>query len=120
MSTPGTAGTGGIAVPDTRWEFTVKIFNTRGVVVRERRFRAAPGAIASFEVNIGDRDIFPADRHGRRTLRAEVVGISPPLDPDSPPPEPDKYAATPEVYSLITGHTSILIGDPDILPVAHQ
>ena len=114
--TTGTTRTAGIAVPDPRWEFTVKIFNTRGVVVQERRFRAATGAIASSEVNIGDPDIFPADRLGRRTLRAEIVGISPPPDPDQPPPEPDKYAATLEVYSLVTGHTSILLGGPDTLP----
>jgi hypothetical protein len=118
--TTGAAGTGGIVVPDQRWEFTVKIFNTRGVVVQERRFRAAPGAIASFEVNIGDPDIFPADRLGRRTLRAEVVGIQPPPDPDSPPPDPDKYGATLEVFSLLTGHTNILLGGPDVLPVAHR
>ena len=91
----------------------MKIFNTRRVVAQERRFRAVPGAIASFEVNIGDSDIFPGDRLGRRTLRAEIVGISPPSDPDQPPPEPEKYAATLEVYSLITGHTNILIGGRD-------
>jgi hypothetical protein len=113
--TTGEAYTGGIAVPDQRWEFTVKTFNTQGVIVHERRFRVAPGAIASSDIKIGNPDEFPADRLGRRTLRAEVIGIQPPPDPEQPPPEPDKYAATLEVYSLTTGHTNILIGGRDTL-----
>ena len=94
------------------WEFTVRIFNRRGEVAQERRFQVAPGVIASFEVNIGDPDIFPSDRLGRRTMRAEIAGFNPQPDP------PGKYAATLEVYSQITGHTSILIGYPDTLPAA--
>jgi len=97
---------------ETPWEFAVKIFNRRGEVVQERQFRVAPGAIASLEVNVGNPDILPADRLGRRTLRAEIVGFNPQPDP------PGKYAATFEVYSLVTGHTSILIGNPDVLPAA--
>ena len=107
----------GIGNPnESPWEFAVRIFNRRGEVVQERRFQVAPGAIASFEVNIGNPNDFPADRLGRRTLRAEVVGLQPPAVPGTPPPEPDKYTATFEVYSLVTGHTSILLGGPDTLP----
>jgi hypothetical protein len=51
---------------------------------------------------------------GRRTLRAEIVVLQPPPEPD----KPDKYAATFEVYSLVTGHTSLLLGGPDTLPAA--
>jgi hypothetical protein len=97
---------------ETPWEFAVQIFNRRGEVVQERQFRVASGAIASFEVNIGNPDTFPADRLGRRTLRAEIVGFNPQPDP------PGKYGATFEVYSLLTGHTSILIGNADVLPAA--
>jgi len=101
----------GLGGPDTTpWEFTVRIFNRRGEAVQERTFRAAPGAIGSFEVNIGNPDEFPVDRLGRRSLRAEIVGFNPQPDP------PGKYAATFEVYSLLTGHTSLFIGNPDILP----
>ena len=102
-----------IGNPDVApWEFEVRIFNRRGEVAQERRFQIAPGVIASFEVNIGDPDIFPSDRLGRRTMRAEIVGFNPQPDP------PGKYAATLEVYSQITGHTSIFIGNPDTLPAA--
>ena len=97
---------------ESPWEFTVRIFNRRGEAVQERKFRVAPGAIASFEVNIGNPDIFPVDRLGRQTLRAEIVGFNPQPDP------PGKYTATFEVYSLTTGHTSILLGGPDTLPAA--
>ena len=100
---------------ESPWEFAVRIFNRRGEVVQERRFQVAPAAIASFEVNVGNPNDFPADRLGRRTLRAEVVGLQPPAIPGTPP-QPDKYTATLEVYSLLTGHTSILLGGPDTLP----
>ena len=91
------------------WEFAVRFFNRRGEVVQERKFQVASGAIASFEV---DPALFPVDRLGRRTLRAEIVGFNPQPDP------PGKYATTFEVYSQLTGHTSIFIGNPDILPAA--
>jgi hypothetical protein len=108
-------GTGGIVpLPAAPWEFTVRIFNTRGVLVQERTFEAAPGITRSLEVGIHDPEDFPADRLGRRTLRAEIVGFNPQPDP------PGKYAATLEVYSRLTGHTSIFIANPDILPAAHQ
>ena len=99
-----------IGNPDeTPWEFAVRFFNRRGEVVQERKFQVASGAIASFEV---DPALFPVDRLGRRTLRAEIVGFNPQPDP------PGKYATTFEVYSQLTGHTSIFIGNPDILPAA--
>ena len=101
----------GIGNPnESPWEFAVRIFNRRGEVVQERRFRVAPGAIGSVEVNLGGPDTFPADRLGRRTLRAEIVGFNPQPDP------PGKYTATFEIYSVVTGHTSILLGGPDTLP----
>ena len=100
-----------IGNPDeSPWEFGVRIFNPRGEVVQERRFRVAPGAIGSFEINIGNPDVFPMDRLGRRTLRAEIVGFNPQPDP------PGRYTATFEIYSLVTGYTSILLGGPDTLP----
>ena len=106
---------------DAPWTFVVRIFNRSGAVVQAGKFQVAPGAIGSFEISVGN----PNESTGisvlplRRTIRAEIVGIQPPSDPDSPPPDPDrpgKYVATLEVYSLLTGRASILIGDPDILP----
>jgi hypothetical protein len=88
----------------------VRIFNRDGAVVQSRQFRAAPGVIRSFEISVQDEENIPVDRLGRRTLRAEIVGFNPQPDP------PGKYAATLEVYSLLTGHTSILIGNPDVVP----
>ena len=100
-----------IGNPDERpWEFTVRIFNRQGKAVQERTFRVATGVIGSFEV--AATDDLPADRLGRRTFRAEIVGFNPQPDP------PGKYATTLEIYSLVTGHTSLLIGNPDVLPAA--
>ncbi len=100
-----------IGNPDERpWEFTVRIFNRQGKAVQERTFRVATGVIGSFEV--AATDDLPADRLGRRTFRAEIVGFNPQPDP------PGKYATTLEIYSLLTGHTSLLIGNPDVLPAA--
>jgi hypothetical protein len=108
----GSSGTGTVPLPTLPWEFTIRIFNRRGDIVQERQFRVATGAISSFEINLGDSNEFPIDRLGRRTLRAEIVGFNPQPDP------PGKYAATFEVYSLLSGHTSILIGNADVLPAA--
>ena len=96
----------------TPWTFAVRIFNRRSEVAQERTFQTAPGTIASIEINIGNPDTFPVDRLGRRTLRAEVVGFNP--QPDTP----GKYAATFEVFSQLTGYTSLLIGNPDVLPAS--
>ena len=111
----GSSSVGGtVPVPIAPWEFTVRIFNRRGEAVQERAFTVAPGAIASFEVNIGNPDEFPVDRLGRRTLRAEIIGFNPQPDP------PGTFAATLEVYSQLTGHTSILIGNPNERPTIDQ
>jgi hypothetical protein len=96
------------------WSFAVRFFNRRGDLVHERRFDVAPGVTASVDASIGNPDEFPAERSGRRTLRAEIVGFNPQPDP------PGKYAATLEVYSQLTGHTSILLGGPDTLPATRQ
>jgi hypothetical protein len=95
---------------DVPWEFAVRVFNRRGEIAQQRRLRVAPGAIGSFDVNVGNPDEFPVERLGRRTLRAEIVGVNPQPDP------PGTYAATLEVYNQLTGHTSILLGGPDTLP----
>jgi hypothetical protein len=44
----------------------VRIFNTRGVLVQERKFDAAPGITRSLEISIEDPENLPADRLGRR------------------------------------------------------
>ena len=85
------------------WDFVVRMFNTRGELGGERRLRLAPGVTGSVEVNIGNPDIFPVDRLGRRTMRAEIVGFNPQPDP------PGMFVATLEVYNARTGATSILL-----------
>ena len=97
---------------DVPWDFVLRIFNHRGELAREHRLQLAPGVTGSVEVNIGNPDIFPADRFGRRTLRAEIVGFNPQPDP------PGVYFATVEIYNLLTGGTSVLLGGPDALPPA--
>lgn len=92
------------------WLFLVRVFNRRGELAQELKAQAAPGSVASFDVNVGNPNDFPVDRLGRRTLRAEIVGFNPQPDP------PGKYAATLEVYSVFTGHTNLLLGGPDTLP----
>jgi hypothetical protein len=94
------------------WTFVVRIFNRSGVTVGEHRLELAPGVTGSIDVNVGNPDIFPVERLGRRTLRAEIVGFNPQPDP------PGAYAATLEIYSLRTGRTSILLGGPDTIPSA--
>ena len=105
-------GTAPAGAPLTPWTFTVRIFNARGELVQEREFQAAPGITRSLEVAVQDPGYFPPDRFGRRTMRAEIIGFNPQPDP------PGKYATTLEVYSLLTGHTSLFVGNPDILPAA--
>ena len=99
---------------DAQWDFVVRIFNRRGELAQEQRLRLAPGVTGSVDVNIGNPDIFPVERLGRRTLRAEIVGFNPQPDP------PGAYAATLEVYSRQTGGTSVVIGNPDIAPAVPQ
>jgi hypothetical protein len=95
---------------DMPWSFTARIFNSRGEVVQERAFRVAPGAIGSLEIALQDEQRLPADRLGRRTLRAEIVGFNPQPDP------PASYAATFEIYNRGTGGTTVLLGGPDTIP----
>jgi hypothetical protein len=99
---------------DVPWDFVLRIFNRSGQVVSEQRLQLAPGVTGSVEVNIGNPDIFPPDRLGRRTLRAEIVGFNPQPDP------PGAYFATLEVYNLVSGSTSVLLGGPDTLPAPPQ
>ena len=99
---------------DVPWDFVLRIFNRSGQVVQEQRLQLAPGVTASVEISIGNPDIFPVDRLGRRTLRAEIVGFNPQPDP------PGAYFATLEVYNLATGGTSVLLGGIDTLPAPPQ
>jgi len=95
---------------DVPWEFLLRVFNRSGQVGHEQRLRLGPGVTGSVDVNIGNPDIFPPDRLGRRTLRAEIVGFNPQPDP------PGGYFATLEVYNLVTGGTSVVLGGPDTIP----
>ena len=105
----------GISDPnDIPWDFVLRIFNHRGELAREHRLQLAPGVTGSVEVNIGNPDIFPVDRLGRRTLRAEIVGFNPQPDP------PGVYFATLEIYNAQTGQTNVLLGGPDTLPGTPQ
>ena len=103
---------------DVPWDFVLRVFNTRGELGGERRFTLAPGVTSSVEVNIGNPDIFPPDRLGRRTLRAEIVGFN-------PQPDPPGFAATLETYNNRTGATSIVlsetfVGDAEDVPGSPQ
>jgi hypothetical protein len=60
---PGSVG-GTVPLPAVPWEFTVRIFNRRGKAVHERTFEVAPGAIASFEINIGNPNELPGLSRG--------------------------------------------------------
>ena len=95
------------------WTFVVRVFNRQGAIVQGGKFQVAPGAIGSFEISSkADERTVLAALPVRQTLRAEIVGLQPPPDPESV----QKYAATLEVYNLLTGRTSILLGGPDTLP----
>ena len=103
----------GISDPnDVPWEFVVRIFNTRGDIAFERRLTVGPGVTRSVEVNIGNPDLFPPDRLGRRTLRAEIVGFN-------PQPDPPGFAATLEIYDHRTGASSIVLSETFIGDVEH-
>jgi hypothetical protein len=102
--------------PDTLppWEFAVRVFDRRGDVVQEERFRLRVGAIGSVEVAVQDEENSLLIPKSRRTFRAEIVGFNPQPDP------PGKYAATLEVIDRVTGRTSLLLGGPDTLPADHR
>ena len=96
------------------WDFSLQIFNTRGELGGEQRLTVAPGVTHSVEVNIGNPDLFPPDRLGRRTVRAEIVGFN-------PQPDPPGFAATLEIYDHRTGASTIVlsetfVGDVENLP----
>jgi len=102
---------GGISDPDdVPWDFTVRVYNKRGQLAQEQRLQVAPGVTRSVDINIGNPDLFPAERAGRRTLRAEIVGFNPQPDP------PGLFFATLEIYNRESGGTTVVIGSPDLLP----
>jgi hypothetical protein len=95
---------------DRPWTFVVRLFDPRGTLVQERRLQVAVGVIGSVELAIEDEENITVPRLGRRTFRAEIVGFNPQPDP------PGKWAVTLEVVDRLTGRTSLLIGNPDVLP----
>ena len=66
--------------------------------------------IGSVAVAVQDEVNTPGSRRPTRDFAAEIVGSNPQPDP------PGKWAATLEVVDRLLRRTSILIGDPDILP----
>ena len=100
---------------ETPWTFVVRLFDRSGVLVQERTFRLAAGAIGSVDLAVPGLEpgiSVPAIR--RTTFRAEIVGFNPQPDP------PGKWAATLEVVDRLSGRTSLLIGNPDVLPPEQQ
>ena len=95
---------------DLPWTFVVRVFDPRGTLVQEQKLQLAAGVIGSVAVAVQDEVNIPGVRLSRRTFRAEIVGFNPQPDP------PGKWAATLEVVDRLTGRTSILVGNPDILP----
>jgi hypothetical protein len=92
---------------DAPWDFVARFFNARGDLVHELRLQLAPGVT---DVVIGNREDFPPDAFGRRTLRAEVAGFNPQPDP------PGIYFATLEVFGLLTGRTHAFIPNLNEVP----
>lgn len=102
-----------IGNPDvTPWEFVVRAFDRRGMLIQERRLRLAPGVIGTVELAVQDEENLAALPLSRRTFRAEIVGFNPQPDPAG------KWTATLEVVNRVTGRTSLLLGGPDTLPAA--
>jgi hypothetical protein len=96
---------------DLPWSFVVRVFDRRGTLIQERRLQLAAGVIGSVEIAIQDEEN-ATTRLSRRTFRAEIVGFNPQPDP------PGKWAATLEMVDRLTLRTTLLIGNPDVLPVA--
>jgi hypothetical protein len=92
------------------WTFVVRVFDPRGRIVQEQKLELAAGAIGSVAVAVQDEVNTLGTRLGRHTFRAEIVGFNPQPDP------PGKWAATLEVVDRLTGRTSLVIGNPDVLP----
>ena len=90
---------------DTPWEFVVRAFDRRGMLIQERQLRLAAGVTGTVELAVQDEvNLVAAPPLSRRTFRAEIVGFNPQPDP------PGKWAATLEVVNRVTGRTSLLIG----------
>ena len=97
------------AANDTPSTFVVRVFDSRGTLVQQRRLLLARGVIASVPLAIQeDGEAAPPLR--RRTFRAEIVAFNPQPDPPAP------WAATLEVIDRLTERTSILLGGPDTMP----
>jgi hypothetical protein len=92
---------------DTPWDFVVRVFDARGTLVQQQKLQLAAGVTGSVPVAIQE---IPGTRLGRLTFRAEIVGFNPQPDP------PGKWAATLEVVDRLTNRTSLLIGNPEVLP----
>jgi hypothetical protein len=102
-----------IGDPDiTPWNFVVKVFDRRGTLIQERQLRLPTGAIGSVDVAIQDDVNSLLTPLSRRTFRAEIVGFNPQPDP------PGKWAATLEIVDRLTGRSTLVIGNPDVLPAA--
>jgi hypothetical protein len=95
---------------ETPWTFVVRVFDPRGELVQEQKLQLTPGVTGSVLVAIQDEEYATAARLSRRTFRAEIVGFNPQPDP------PGRWTATLEVVDRLTGRTSVLIGNPDVLP----
>jgi hypothetical protein len=103
-----------IGDPDiTPWNFVVRVFDRRGMLIQERRLQLAPGVIGSVELAVQDEENLILSPLSRRTFRGEIVGFNPQPDP------PGKWAVTLEVVNRATGRTSLLLGGPDTLPAAN-
>jgi hypothetical protein len=99
-----------IGNPDTApWEFTIRVFDPQGELVKETLVQAAPGTIGSAVFMPRDLARIPPDSHGRRTLRSEIVGFNPQPDP------PGIWFTTLEVYGS-SGVTTVYGPSPHILP----
>jgi hypothetical protein len=96
---------------DLPWEFHVRVFDRRGTLIQEHRLQLAAGVIGTVEIAVQDEPN-ATTRLGRRTFRAEIVGFNPQPDP------PGKWAVTLEVVERLTGRTTLLIGNPEVLPAA--
>lgn len=96
----------GIGNPnDMPWTFQVRVLDTAGDLVIERRLELRPGATGFVDIRFGDGQAPP--QTARRTLRAEIVGFNPQPDP------PHEWVTTLEVIDLLTGRTTLLLGGPD-------
>ena len=92
------------------WDFVVRVFDRRGMLIQEQPLQLVPGAIGSVELIVQDERNLILTPLSRRTFRAEIVGFNPQPDP------PGKWAATLEIIDRLTARTRLVVGNPDILP----